>query len=45
MAKYSRLEVAEVMKETGMVPLFYHPDIELGKKSLKGLLRWRCPTN
>ncbi|SHI91889.1 bifunctional 4-hydroxy-2-oxoglutarate aldolase/2-dehydro-3-deoxy-phosphogluconate aldolase [Pseudozobellia thermophila] len=35
MAKYSRIEVAQVMEETGMVPLFYHPDIELGKKVLK----------
>ena len=35
MAQYSRLEVAQVMKESGMVPLFYHPDIELGKKILK----------
>jgi 2-dehydro-3-deoxyphosphogluconate aldolase/(4S)-4-hydroxy-2-oxoglutarate aldolase len=35
MAQYSRLEVADVMKETGMVPLFYHPDIELGKKILQ----------
>lgn len=35
MAQYSRLEVAQVMKENGMVPLFYHPDIELGKKVLK----------
>ena len=35
MAQYSRFEVAQVMKETGMVPLFYHPDIELGKKVLK----------
>ena len=35
MAQYSRLEVAQVMKETGMVPLFYHPDIALGKKVLK----------
>jgi 2-dehydro-3-deoxyphosphogluconate aldolase/(4S)-4-hydroxy-2-oxoglutarate aldolase len=35
MAQYSRLEVASVMKETGMVPLFYHPDIVLGKKVLK----------
>tara|TARA_R110000782_G_scaffold42958_3_gene97249 strand:+ start:382 stop:1050 length:669 start_codon:yes stop_codon:yes gene_type:complete len=35
MAQYSRLEVANVMKETGMVPLFYHPDIELGKKILQ----------
>ena len=35
MAQYSRIEVATVMKESGMVPLFYHPDIELGKKILK----------
>ena len=35
MAQYSRIEVANVMKENGMVPLFYHPNIELGKKVLK----------
>ncbi|WP_340158059.1 bifunctional 4-hydroxy-2-oxoglutarate aldolase/2-dehydro-3-deoxy-phosphogluconate aldolase [uncultured Maribacter sp.] len=35
MAQYSRIEVANVMKESGMVPLFYHPDIELGKKVLQ----------
>lgn len=35
MAQYSRIEVASVMKETGMVPLFYHPNVELGKKVLK----------
>ena len=35
MAQYSRIEVANTMKETGMVPLFYHPDVELGKKVLK----------
>ena len=35
MAKYSRIEVANTMSETGMVPLFYHPDIELGKQVLK----------
>lgn len=35
MAKYSRLEVASAMKETGMVPLFFHADIELGKKVVK----------
>ena len=35
MAQFSRIEVAQVMKETGMVPLFYHPNIELGKKVLK----------
>jgi len=35
MAQYSRLEVATVMKESGMVPLFYHPNVTLGKKVLK----------
>jgi 2-dehydro-3-deoxyphosphogluconate aldolase/(4S)-4-hydroxy-2-oxoglutarate aldolase len=35
MAQYSRIEVATVMKQSGMVPLFYHPDVELGKKVLK----------
>lgn len=35
MAQYSRLEVASVMKENGMVPLFFHSDVELGKKVLK----------
>ena len=35
MAKYTRLEVVKVMEETGLVPLFYHPDVELGKKVLK----------
>lgn len=35
MAQYTRIEVANVMRETGMVPLFYHPDVDLGKKVLK----------
>ena len=35
MAQYSRIEVATVMKETGMVPLFYHSDLEVSKKVLK----------
>ena len=35
MAQYSRIEVANTMRGTGMVPLFYHPDVELGKKVLK----------
>lgn len=35
MARYTRLEVVRVMQETGMVPLFYHSDIEIGKKVLK----------
>lgn len=35
MAQYTRIEVIKVMEETGMVPLFYHPNVELGKKVLK----------
>jgi 2-dehydro-3-deoxyphosphogluconate aldolase/(4S)-4-hydroxy-2-oxoglutarate aldolase len=35
MAKYSRIEVAQMMKENGMVPLFFHSDIEISKKVLK----------
>lgn len=35
MAQYTRMEVATVMKETGLVPLFYHPDVALGKKVIK----------
>jgi len=35
MAQFTRIEVVETMKSTGMVPLFYHPDVELGKKVLK----------
>ena len=32
MSQFSRIEVAALMKETGLVPLFYHPDVDLGKK-------------
>ncbi|PKQ43596.1 bifunctional 4-hydroxy-2-oxoglutarate aldolase/2-dehydro-3-deoxy-phosphogluconate aldolase [Confluentibacter flavum] len=35
MAQFSRLEVAQAMKDTGMIPLFFHSDIELSKKVLK----------
>lgn len=35
MAKYSRIEVFLKMKETGMVPLFYHPDAEVCKNMAK----------
>ncbi len=34
MAKYTRLQVAQTMLEQGMVPLFYHSDVELGKQVL-----------
>mgnify|MGYP000865314119 CR=1 FL=1 len=35
MAQYSRIKVATVMEETGIVPLFYHSDIEIAKQVLK----------
>lgn len=35
MAQYSRLEVAQVMKSTGLIPLFFNSDIELAKNVLK----------
>ncbi|MDB2471597.1 bifunctional 4-hydroxy-2-oxoglutarate aldolase/2-dehydro-3-deoxy-phosphogluconate aldolase [Flavobacteriaceae bacterium] len=35
MAHYSRIQVATTMSETGLVPLFYHDDIEESKKVLK----------
>jgi 2-dehydro-3-deoxyphosphogluconate aldolase / (4S)-4-hydroxy-2-oxoglutarate aldolase len=35
MARFSRIEVFNEMKRTGMVPLFYHKDVALGKEVLK----------
>ena len=35
MARFTKLEVLQTAAEQGMVSLFYHPDIELGKKVLK----------
>ena len=35
MAQYTRIEVAQTMKETGLVPLFYHSDIEISKQIVK----------
>lgn len=35
MAQYTRIEVASVMKETGMVPLFFNQNIEISKQVLK----------
>ena len=32
MAFFSRIQVAETMKQTGLVPLFYNSDIEISKK-------------
>jgi 2-dehydro-3-deoxyphosphogluconate aldolase/(4S)-4-hydroxy-2-oxoglutarate aldolase len=35
MAKFTRIQVAMKMSETGMVPVFYHPDIQICRKVLK----------
>jgi len=35
MARFSRIHVFTQMQKTGLVPLFYHADVELGKKVLK----------
>ena len=35
MARYTRIEVASVMKETGIVPLFYDESIDTAKKLLE----------
>ncbi len=35
MAQYTRLEVAQMMKETGLVPLFFNNDIDISKQVLK----------
>lgn len=35
MARFSRIQVAQTMKRTGMVPLFYHSDVEVAKQVTK----------
>lgn len=35
MARFTRIQVALKMAETGMIPVFYHKDIEICKKVLK----------
>lgn len=35
MARFSRIQVASVMEETGLVPLFFHNNIEVSKEVLK----------
>ncbi|MDR0507612.1 MAG: bifunctional 4-hydroxy-2-oxoglutarate aldolase/2-dehydro-3-deoxy-phosphogluconate aldolase [Dysgonamonadaceae bacterium] len=35
MAKYNKLQVIEIMSITGMVPVFYHADVEVAKNVVK----------
>ena len=39
MAKYSRIEVFNTMEKTGLVPLFYHSDIEVAKEVVTACYR------
>ncbi len=39
MARFSRIEVYQTMEQTGMVPLFYHDDLEVAKKVLLACYR------
>ena len=32
MARFSRLKVLNTMVETGMVPVFYHPSLEVARE-------------
>lgn len=35
MAQFTRIEIAAMMHNTGLVPLFYHDNVEVGKRILK----------
>lgn len=35
MARFTRLQVVEQMQKTGLVPLFYHKDVEIAKQVLQ----------
>lgn len=35
MAFYSRIEVVSRMKSVGIIPLFYHPDVKVGKAAIE----------
>jgi 2-dehydro-3-deoxyphosphogluconate aldolase/(4S)-4-hydroxy-2-oxoglutarate aldolase len=38
MAQFTRLQVYQAMLESGLVPLFYHPDVEVGKQVMDASL-------
>jgi len=38
MARYSRLQVLNTMLDSGLVPVFYHPDLEVSKRVVKACL-------
>lgn len=38
MAKFDKIAVLNKISSTGMVPVFYHKDVEIAKKSYKSML-------
>ena len=43
MARFARLKVLNTMIDTGMVPVFYHPDIEVARKVAGACMAGGCP--
>jgi 2-dehydro-3-deoxyphosphogluconate aldolase / (4S)-4-hydroxy-2-oxoglutarate aldolase len=43
MARYSRLKVLNTMIETGMVPVFYHPDFDVARDVAAACMAGGCP--
>jgi 2-dehydro-3-deoxyphosphogluconate aldolase/(4S)-4-hydroxy-2-oxoglutarate aldolase len=43
MARFARLKVSTTMIETGMVPVFYNPDVEVAKKVAAAVFAGGCP--
>ncbi|WP_075341365.1 bifunctional 4-hydroxy-2-oxoglutarate aldolase/2-dehydro-3-deoxy-phosphogluconate aldolase [Tenacibaculum agarivorans] len=39
MAKFSRIQVVNTMQSTGLVPLFYHDDVEISKEIINALYK------
>src|SRR5512143_1366012 len=42
MARFLRLDVLNAMVETGLIPVFYHPDLELTKKVVEACAAGGC---
>jgi len=42
MARFSRLEVLNTIVNTGLVPVFYHPDVEVAKRVAKACVAGGC---
>ena len=43
MARFTRMKVLNTMLETGMVPVFYHPDVEVAREVAAACVSGGCP--